>query len=162
MARPDVPGAPMTDYEEVWRNLPFPEGPEGPGRGISWVLESDEGVLQEGQHQVTKIFLGRIWGSYLVLYQKQVHKVKRAPSGEWVVQITGQEVSGRREEWVDGHWETKNALGPDCDSLPSMAKGLDVHIQGSQNEKVSFGGCDFIVRAFERETPKRFTRESRL
>lgn len=152
----------MTDYEEVWRNLPFPEGPEGPGRGVSWVLESDEGVLEEGQHQITKLFLARIWGSYLVLYQKQIHEVSRTPSGEWAVKITGQEVSGRREEWANGHWEIKHALGPDCDSLPSMAKGLDIHLRGSKSEKVTVKGRDFITRAFEREPPKRITRESRL
>ncbi|GAB1198319.1 hypothetical protein APSETT444_007638 [Aspergillus pseudonomiae] len=44
MARPDVPGAPVTEYEEVWRELTFKEGPEGSGQGASWVLESKHDI----------------------------------------------------------------------------------------------------------------------
>ncbi|KAJ5492330.1 hypothetical protein N7453_010427 [Penicillium expansum] len=162
MARPDVPGLPMTDYEEVWRYLPVPEGPEGPGRGLSWILESDEGVLEEGQHQVTKVFLAQIWGSYLVLHQKQIHVVGRTPLGERAVQITGEGVSARREEWADGHWEVKYALGPSSEDLPSMADGLDVEMRERKSgEKVTVGGCDFILRAFAAEAPRQI-RESRL
>ena len=162
MARPDVPGAPITDYEEVWRYLPFREGPEGPGRGLSWILESDEGVLEEGQHKITKMFLARIGGSYLVLRQKQIHVVRQALPGERAVQITGEEVSARREEWTDDHWEIKYALGPSNDSLPSMTNGLDVEIRGHKcGEKVTVGGCDFIVRAFASENPRQISR-SRL
>ncbi|CAG8277522.1 unnamed protein product [Penicillium nalgiovense] len=158
MARPDVPGAPMTDYEEVWRYLLFCEGPEGPGRGLSWILESDEGVLKEGQHKVTKMFLARIGGSYLVLCQKQIHVVRRTPLRERTVQITGEEVSARREEWTDDHWEIKYALGPSNDSLPSMANGPGVDMRGRRKsgEKVTVGGCDFIVRAFAFEDSSKF------
>mgnify|MGYP007039049443 CR=1 FL=1 len=162
MARPDVPGAPMTDYEEVWRYLPFREGPEGPGRGLSWILESDEGVLEEGRHQVTKVFLAQIGGSYLVLHQKQIHVVGQTSLGERAVQITGAEVSARREEWTDRHWEIKYALGPGSDGLPSMANGLDVRMRGRKSgEKVTVGGCDFILRALASEPPRQ-TRHSRL
>ncbi|OQE45029.1 hypothetical protein PENCOP_c002G04688 [Penicillium coprophilum] len=161
MARPDVPGAPQTDYEEVWRYLPIRECPEGSGRDLSWILESDEGVLEEGQHQVTKVFLAQIGGSYLVLHQKQIHVVGKSPLGEGAVQITGEEVSARREEWTDDHWEIKYALGPTCDSLPSMANGLDVGMRGHKSgEKVTVGGCDFIVRAHV-EAPRKI-RHSRL
>lgn len=73
MARPDAPGAPMTDYEEIWRDLPFRVGPEGANGGASWILESDEGALGEGEHQVNKVFLARIQGSYLALGQRQMH-----------------------------------------------------------------------------------------
>lgn len=162
MARPDVPGEPMTDYEEVWRYLPFREGPEGPGRGLSWILESDEGVLEEGQHQVTKVFLAQIGGSYLVLHQKQIHAVGQTALGGRAVQITGEEVSARREEWTDGHWEVKHALGTGSDGLPSMANGLDVGMWGRKSgEKVTVGGCDFIVRAYAAHAPRK-TRDSRL
>ncbi|CRL25920.1 unnamed protein product [Penicillium camemberti] len=162
MARPDVPGAPMTDYEEVWRYLPFREGPEGPGRGLSWILESDEGVLEEGRHQVTKMFLAQIGGSYLVFYQKQIHVVGQTPLRERAVQITGEEVSARREEWTDGHWEVKYALGPGSDGLPSMANGLDVKMRGCKSgEKVTVGGWDFIVRAYAAHGASK-TRDSRL
>ncbi|KAJ5479226.1 hypothetical protein N7530_004735 [Penicillium desertorum] len=139
MARPDVPGAPMTDYEEVWRYLPFREGPEGSGRGLSWILESDEGVLEEGQHKVTKTFLAKMGGSYLVLCQKQIHVVRQTPLGERTVQITGEGVSARREEWTDDHWEIKYALGPNNDSLPSMTNGL-VDMRGSKSGERSLLG----------------------
>lgn len=162
MARPDVPGEPITDYEEVWRYLPFREGPEGPGHGPSWILESDEGVLGDGQHHVTKVFLAQIGGSYLVLHQKQIHVVGQTPLGERVVQITGEEVSARREEWTDGHWEAKYALGPGSDGLPSMANGLDVEMRGRKSgEKVTVGGWDFIVRGYAAHAPRK-TRDSRL
>ena len=165
MARVDVPGAVMTDYEEVWRYLPFREGPDGPGRGLSWILESCEGVLEEGQHKVTKLFLAQIGGSYLVLYQKQIHMVRRTSLGEWVVQITGEEVSARREEWTNDQWEIKYALGPASDGLPSMANGLDAAMRGRKcGEKLAIGGCDFIVRACGSEAPEapRKTRQYRL
>lgn len=152
----------MTDYEEVWRYLPFREGPEGPGRGLSWILESDEGVLEEGRHQVTKMFLAQIGGSYLVFYQKQIHVVGQTPLRERAVQITGEEVSARREEWTDGHWEVKYALGPGSDGLPSMANGLDVKMRGCKSgEKVTVGGWDFIVRAYAAHGASK-TRDSRL
>ncbi|KAJ5656952.1 hypothetical protein N7507_008902 [Penicillium longicatenatum] len=83
MPRPDLPGAPDTEYEEVWRELPFRQGPEGKGKGISWVLESDDGDLgeREGEVTVVKTFLGRIWGTYLALQQKQVHVRRKDASG---------------------------------------------------------------------------------
>ncbi|KAJ5213629.1 hypothetical protein N7449_000798 [Penicillium cf. viridicatum] len=162
MTRPDVPGEPTTDYEEVWRYLPFREGPEGPGHGLSWILESDEGVLGDGHHQVTKVSLAQIGGSYLVLHQKQIHVVGQTLLGERVVQITGEEVSARREEWTDGHWEVKYALGPGSDGLPSMANGLDVEMRGRKSgEKVTVGGWDFIVRAYAAHAPRK-TRDSHL
>ncbi|KAJ5496836.1 hypothetical protein N7463_008823 [Penicillium fimorum] len=161
MARPDVPEAPMADYEEVWRYLPIRECPEGSGRGLSWILESDEGALEAGQHQVTKMFLAQIGGSYLVLHQKQTHVVMQTALRERAVQISGEEVSARREEWTDGHWEIKYALGPNCDGLPSMANGFGVEMRGRQSgEKVTVGGCDFIVRA-HMEAPRKL-RHSRL
>lgn len=162
MARSDVPGAPMTDYEEVWRYLPVREGQEGSGRGLSWILESDEGVLEEGQHQVSKVFLAQIGGSYLVLHQKQIHVVTRTSLGERAVQITGEEVSARREEWTDGHWEIRYALGPSSVGLASMARGLDVEMRGRKSgDKVTIAGSHFIVRAYASEAPRKI-KDSRL
>lgn len=75
MPRPDLPGAPITEYEEVWRELPFRPGPEGPQRGLSWVLESkgpEVSSVGEGGVRVERTFLARIWGTYLALRQVQM------------------------------------------------------------------------------------------
>lgn len=153
MPRPDLPGAPVTEYEEVWRELAFKEGPEGPGKGISWVLESDDGESgeEEGDVTVTKTFLGRIWGSYLALQQEQVHTRLKDQAGRWIVSKTGAEVSARREEWSSG-WSAPYVVGPEGDTLPSMMKGFEGEGQGSwrvTGEKVSVQGRCYIVRAFE-------------
>lgn len=151
MPRPDLPGAPVTEYEEFWRELPFREGPEGPKRGISWVLESDDGDLSEteGEVTVTKTFLGRIWGTYLALQQVQTHTRQR-DSGRWMISKTGTDVSARREEWNSG-WHERYAVGTHAE-LPSMIDGLDGEGEGSwrrPGEKVRIGGKWYSVRAFE-------------
>lgn len=156
MARPDRPGAPKTDYEEVWRYLPFREGPDGPGCGISWILESEfeECPLGDGQHMITKVFLGRIWGTYLAFHQDQVHVVSQARLGnrDRDVKVTGGEVSALREEWAHGRWERKYSLGPNTGALPSLLQGIDDRSQESSwhaGVKVIVGGCRYVVRAFE-------------
>lgn len=153
MPRPDLPGAPMTEYEEVWRELPFKEGPEGPERGISWILESDDRELgeKEGDVTVMKTFLGRIWGTYLALQQEQVHTRRKDQAGGWTVSKTGAEVSARREEWSSG-WSARYVVGPGGDTLPSMMKGFEGESQGSwrvPGGKVMVQGRPYIVRAFE-------------
>lgn len=152
MPRPDLPGAPETEYEEVWRELPFKEGPEGPGKGMSWVLESDDGELEgEGEVTVVKTFLGRLWGTYMALQQTQTHTRQRSSSGEWVVKKTGADVSARREEWSSA-WEDRYVVGSAGGMLPSMENGLEGEGQGSwrvPGEKVSVEGRTYIVRAFE-------------
>lgn len=152
MPRPDLPGSPVTEYEEVWRELPFREGPEGPKRGISWVLESDDGNLgeTEGEVMVTKTFLGRIWGTYLALQQVQTHTRGRDSSGRWEISKTGREVSARREEWNSG-WSERYAVGTPT-GLPSMIEGLNGEGEGpwrQPGEKVRIDGKWYIVRAFE-------------
>lgn len=148
MARPDVPGTPMTDYEEVWRYLPIREA--GQGSHVSWILESDHGVLGEGRYNIIKVFLGRVGGMFLALYQEQVHERSRRSGGEWDVRITGGNVSARREEWT-GRWEVKYLLGQNSGDLPSMARGLDRKPQKTwyAGGAVTIGGKQYIVRAFE-------------
>lgn len=152
MPRPDLPGAPETEYEEVWRELPFREGPEGPKRGISWVLESDDGDwgAMEGEVKVAKTFLGRIWGTYLALQQVQTHTRRREYPGCWATRKTGADVSARREEWNSG-WHERYAVGAHT-GLPSMINGLEGEGEGpwrQPGEKVRIGEKWYIVRAFE-------------
>ncbi|KAJ6005328.1 hypothetical protein N7451_003272 [Penicillium sp. IBT 35674x] len=152
MPRPDLPGAPEREYEEVWRELPFREGPEGAKKGISWVLESDDGDLgeQEGEFTVVKTFLGRIWGTYLALQQKQVHVRRKDASGRWVVSKNGAAASARREEWVGSRWEERYVVGDAGDELASMITGI-AEGKGwrAPGERVVIHGKTFIVRAFE-------------
>lgn len=155
MPRTDLPGAPMTAFEEVWRELPFREGPEGAEKGISWILESDDSNIslseKEGEVTVTKMFFGRIWGTYLAFQQVQAHSQERDSDGKLTLKRTGAEVSARREEWNSG-WEEKYIVGPDGGALPSMKAGFEGEGQGSwrvPGEKVLIQGKPFIVRAFE-------------
>jgi hypothetical protein len=155
MPRTDLPGAPMTAFEEVWRELPFREGPEGAKKGLSWILESDDSnvnVSENGEEvTVTKIFFGRIWGTYLAFQQVQIHSQEKDAEGSLSLKRTGAEVSARREEWSSG-WEEKYVVGPDGATLPSMKNGFEGEGQGSwrvPGEKVVIQGKSFIVRAFE-------------
>ncbi|EPS27996.1 hypothetical protein PDE_02941 [Penicillium oxalicum 114-2] len=153
MPRPDLPGAPETEYEEVWRELPFTPGPKGAPKEIAWVLESEDGDQDtEGEFAVTKTFLGRLWGTYLALEQAQVHTRRKDSSGEWTVKKTGTEVSARREEWSSG-WEDRYVIGGSGPSLLSMKSGFDVDDGkprwSKPGEKVNLQGRSYIVRAFE-------------
>ncbi|CAG8126458.1 unnamed protein product [Penicillium salamii] len=150
MPRPDVPGSPDTEYEEVWRELPFRIGPEGPAKGLSWVLESDDGIIQTGgEVTVTKTFLGRIWGTYLALRQVRTHRREEDSKGNLVAKRSGFDVSARREEW-DSEWKEKYTVGASVSDLPSMVAGFE----GDQSrwrvgEKVVVQGQTYLVRAFE-------------
>ncbi|KAJ6131348.1 hypothetical protein N7523_001808 [Penicillium sp. IBT 18751x] len=152
MPHPDLPGAPMTAFEEVWRELPFREGPEGAKKGISWILESEHGEVAEGAEvSFTKTFLGRIWGTYLAFQQTQTHKKEKDETGTWVVKRSGEEVSARREEWR-GAWEDKYVVGPKPAEVPSMKTGFEGEGKGAwriPGEKLLINGQSFIVRAFE-------------
>lgn len=158
MPRPDRPGAPVTSYEEVWRNLSFREGPEGPGRGISWVLESDDGsesTQQEAESRVSKVFLARIWGTYIALHQEQA--VTRCDTFEkpQIIRKTGAVVSARREEWSSG-WIPKYLVGPKSAELPSMSNIMGKEEWQGQaitpGENITVGGRRYTVRAFEQST----------
>jgi hypothetical protein len=153
MPRPDVPGAPETEYEEVWRELPFREGPEGAKKGLSWVLESDDEELGKGEGTVivTKTFIGRIWGTYLALQQTQTHMRQKDDSGNLVVKKSGADVSARREEW-ESEWKEKYVVGTSAGDLPSMRTEFEGEGQGPwriPGEKVKVQGKTYIVRAFE-------------
>ncbi|KAJ5224312.1 uncharacterized protein N7469_007815 [Penicillium citrinum] len=151
MPRPDIPGEPMTEYEEVWRELPFRAGPEGAKEGISWVLESDDGELSEGEVALNKVFLGRIWGTYLALQQTQVHKRHKGTNGKWTVSKSGSDVSARREEW-SSEWKDRYVVGANGATLPSISRGFEGEGIGSwrvPGEKVKIAGRQYIVRAFE-------------
>jgi hypothetical protein len=148
MPRPDLPGAPETEYEEVWRELPFREGPEGAKKGVSWVLESDDGDLgEDGEVTVVKTFLGRIWGTYLALQQEQI-LVRRKDAGQWIVSKTGAEVSARREEWMGSKWEERYVVGGSGNQLPSMMT-VGEEKGWMPGERVLVLGKLFIVRAYE-------------
>ncbi|GFF79383.1 hypothetical protein IFM61392_08534 [Aspergillus lentulus] len=150
MPRWDLPGKPVREYEEVWRELPFREGPEGPGRGVSWVLEArggERGVSRKDGCMVTRVFIARIWGTFVALRQEQMHS---GGDSEAVVN-DGREVSARREEWNSTTgWKTKYVLGPDADKLPSMTTIDTGDGDWSVGSEVIVNGQPYIVRAFER------------
>lgn len=154
MPRHNLTGAPMGEYEEVWRELTPREGPEGRDKGASWVLESENEDLgdQEGEIKVVKTFLGRVWGTYIALQQIQTHTRHRASSAGWKVSKTGTDVSARREEWESGFgWREKYVIGNDA-SIPSPSCGLHGEAEGPwrvPGEKVIIGDTTYIVRAFE-------------
>ncbi|KAJ5572256.1 hypothetical protein N7535_005916 [Penicillium sp. DV-2018c] len=158
MPRTDLPGAPETEYEEVWRELAFREGPEGPGKGISWVLESEESdgdvdCTEAGEVTVTKTFIGRIWGTFLALRQTQTHIREKTASGGLVVRKSGGDVTARREKWESGSgWNEKYVVGDAARTLPSMMLGIEGEGVGDwriPGEKVKIQGKTYVVRAFE-------------
>ncbi|KAJ5557131.1 hypothetical protein N7494_001046 [Penicillium frequentans] len=152
MRRADKPGAPMTDYEEIWRYIPLRDIPEECGGNTSWVLESVEDPLGEGQHLITKRFLAKVGGFYLVQQQEQTHVKSQSADGGWAVKITGEEVSARWEEWLGDHWEEKYVLGPLGGKLPSMAKDLIGKSQSmcwTPGDNTSIKGSQYVVREVE-------------
>lgn len=169
MPRPDVPGMPITNYEEVWRELaPFPDDDDDKpntdqAKGISYILDSEKivDVAQEPAAQsgvqiivATRTFIARSHGLYVALRQRQTYKRHwDTVSNSWVVtDRSGQgEVSARREEWGPSGWSDKYVLG-NGSSLPSMKDGLDGEGKGAwqvEGQTVVVGGEPYIVRAFE-------------
>ncbi|KAJ5407875.1 hypothetical protein N7509_001758 [Penicillium cosmopolitanum] len=112
MRRSDRQGAPMTDYEEVWRYLPLKFVPENSGGNTAWVLESVDGSLAESQNLVIKQFLAKVGRFYLVQQQQKTRVRTLSDDGKWTVKITGGPVSARREEWTGDCWEEIYVLGP--------------------------------------------------
>ncbi|PYH95477.1 hypothetical protein BO71DRAFT_323054 [Aspergillus ellipticus CBS 707.79] len=148
MPRADLPGCPVAQYEEVWRELGFRDGPEGAGKGTSWVIESKNGnELNEGDEiEVKRTFIGKIWGTYLALQQVQIHVREKGSATTRVKE--GKGVNARREEWdAATGWHVKYCLGAE-DALPSMNLGID----GSSwklGETVMVAGKEYIVRGLE-------------
>ncbi|KAL4748816.1 hypothetical protein BDW72DRAFT_205332 [Aspergillus terricola var. indicus] len=149
MPRPDLPGAPIREYEEVWRELPFlrMEGREN----VSFVLESATGgtQLEEGEEkEVTRTFISAIWGSCIALRQRQV---LARPIGETKAVIkSGAEVSAKREEFVQGRgFVVRYSLGPEAAELPTRA---DIRFPPSEGslERLVVGGQEYVVRSWEK------------
>lgn len=157
MSRPDVPGAPLTNYEEVWRYLPPVSGSQMSSPLVAWILESDDGDGLVAQRRVNKTFLGRIGDRYLTLRQEQTHTT----GPDWQVKVSGGEVSGRSEVWCGDHWETNYALGSSLHALPSMSRDFDLVDQASWDKAgqwVVVGGRRYIVRAFEKAEIRKASR----
>ncbi|KAF3490567.1 uncharacterized protein GIQ15_00084 [Arthroderma uncinatum] len=166
MAHQDLPGAPVREYEEIWRKIELPETtPEG--QGYSWILESEEMLpplstlgQDEREVRVAKTFLARVPGHYIALGQAQWYKREQL-DGAWTVTKVGGEVSGRRETWDASTGQdavVKYAVGDEAESLPSLvaAAGEALAFSGEGGElwrtpgrTVIVGGTGFVVRAFE-------------
>ncbi|KAL4892491.1 hypothetical protein BDV59DRAFT_180055 [Aspergillus ambiguus] len=147
MPRPDLPGAPVTAYEEVWRELGFQAGPEGDERGISWILESKYALPKDlgdvGEIEVPRTFLARIWGTYLAL--RQVQTVILDQRSKTLRAKHGKDVSARREEWSQSTgWASKYIIGDEGDKLPSMA---DIAHEGTEH----WGSAGATITVQERE-----------
>lgn len=159
MPRPDLPGAPVRDYEEVWRDIDLPTS------GVSWILESETDSLHQEsgakanesgeESNVVKTILGMVPGFFIALKQRQWHEVEEQ-DGKKVARKRGGAVSAWREDWnlaEDDSTVVIYAIGDDSKSLSLRAHMKDVL---ELNEKVHPGGmlivngCRYIVRAFER------------
>ncbi|KAL4923063.1 uncharacterized protein BDV17DRAFT_278123 [Aspergillus undulatus] len=149
MPRPDFPGAPVKEYEEVWRPLPF-RPIEGSNIGLSFVLESvrDWPELSESEEaEVTRTFIGALWGTYIVLRQRQV-LVRPAGETKTVVK-SGGEVSARRESFVQGTgFVVKYELGPEAGDLPARSDIGHGPVDDSQ-KRIMVRGQEYMVRSFE-------------
>ncbi|KAI5293530.1 hypothetical protein KEM55_007061, partial [Ascosphaera atra] len=75
MPRPDLPGAPVKPYEEVWKDL------EPSGVGECYILESTGGAVTEEmprdtndayEERVMKTFIGKVPGFFIALRQELV------------------------------------------------------------------------------------------
>lgn len=90
-------GGVVMPYEEVWREIDPPPGPDLIANGIanSWILQSTDGMS----------FIGKTGGLFIALKQNS------------------NTFAARREEWVagEGRWVTKYIIGEDAaGTLPSL------------------------------------------
>jgi hypothetical protein len=114
----------VTEYEEVWREIPPISGPNR-----AWILES----TSEGRNT----FLGRISGGYMALGDKKVSSF-----------------GARSEEWDEreGRWKVNYAIG-DVDNIPSIAdlgaNGFSGEAEWQVGNTVIVMGGKYLVRAFE-------------
>lgn len=129
MPRPDMPGNPVTEYEEVWRYLSQDKiGMDEVEKPIAWILESHEGGPPYDLQQGIKNFLARIERRYLALQQVATRGKDQSSSPD---KIIGGEGSAKSEEVFDGHWNAKHALGPNHVDLPSNCRDFEDHDQHS-------------------------------
>ena len=117
-------GMQITEYEEVWRQIPPVPGPKR-----AWILES----VGEGR----KVLLGRIGGGFMAIGDKK-----------------GDTFGARREEWDEEwkRWTVKYRIG-EVDDIPSIAglgaEGLDGEADWKEGSTVLLLGREYLVRAFE-------------
>jgi hypothetical protein len=117
-------GMQVTEYEEIWRQIPPVPGPKR-----AWILES----AGDGR----KVLLGRIGGGYLAIGDKK-----------------GDSFGARREEWDDTKkkWEVKYKIG-EVEDVPSVAdtraEGFEGEADWKMGDKVVVLGREYLVRAFE-------------
>ncbi|KAL1885598.1 hypothetical protein Plec18167_001093 [Paecilomyces lecythidis] len=166
MPRPDVSGAPITEYEEVWRELEPNQAPESDAdKPQSWIVESVDEQDGNGagaeEKRVVKTFLGRIASTYVALRQEQIHKWEITEDGKRKVTKTGGPAVARREEWEKGanrepgKWSVKYVVGDESNSLPALSMQADGKFQGEGTDKWKKGGIvdvngeKYRVRAFE-------------
>jgi hypothetical protein len=153
MPRPDIPGAPVKDYEEVWRKLSYRDGVKGLPSPVSFVLERGTEGLQiaEGEEKrVTRTFIGVIWGTYIVLRQRQV--LVRSARQTKVAIKRGGVVSARREDFDETRgFQVKYALGPEAEVLPTQSE-IETALSDkypSRGERLVVRGEEYVVRSFE-------------
>ncbi|KAI1913968.1 hypothetical protein LOZ39_002257 [Ophidiomyces ophidiicola] len=150
MPRQDLPGAPIEDYEEVWRDIQL-------STGVSWILESEESLQvnskADGGDRIAKTFLGCVPGHCTTLRQWQWYE-GNGQNGEMVSRKRGGMVSARREEWDPARESpiiTKHAIGDDLDKLPTLDETKTALKSGvAVGDVVVIGGCRYVVRAFEK------------
>ncbi|KAL2869441.1 uncharacterized protein BJX67DRAFT_331739 [Aspergillus lucknowensis] len=152
MPRHDLPGAPVREYEEVWRKLLFRRVDDRPSRGLSFVLEAggDVGLEQGEEKEVVRTFVGAIWGTYIALRQKQV--LIRPTGDSNTVIKRGGEVSARREDFVRGAgFRVKYTIGTEAGELPARDDVQFLAVDGIRqaNDKVMVRGQAYVIRAFE-------------
>jgi len=112
----------MTDYEEVWRELPVP-----PGAQIAWILQSVD------RKETT--FLGRVSGYFLAFQQAE-----------------GGPFSARREDLNGGDkWSLKYSIGdatmPSAEDCLEAAKGRET--KWSTGHVIDIAGDQYRVLAIE-------------
>ncbi|KAL4948414.1 hypothetical protein BDW69DRAFT_198904 [Aspergillus filifer] len=148
MPRPDLPGAPVREYEEVWRELP--PRPMNHGMiGPSFILESvvdREGLAEGDEREVDRTFIGMISGTYIVLRQRQIHARRNSK----LVIVSGGEVSAWREDYAEGfdEFQVTYMLGPEAMGLPASGRIPFDTLDGSQ-KRIVVWGQEYVVRSFK-------------
>lgn len=159
MPRTDLPGAPIRDYEEIWRDIDLPTS------GASWILESEadpagqqfEGdTSKDGEaNGVVKTFVGVVLGHFIALRQRQWLEVEEQ-NGRKVARKRGGAVSARREESIstgDNSFMTIFSIGDESETLSLRAdieNGLELSEKVGPGEVLTVNDCKYIVRAFEK------------